>query len=212
METTSTRPSTWRSALTLIVAIVIVAAPSGVLAGLAGLSLPLMWVITFPTTFLLVRLLLNTPEQHAAPAPAGHRVIVEAAATGRRWMQVFGPLLGTLLLAVGVAMLVRREGGGPVAVGLAVAGVVLLGGSLLVPIVWTVDYKGHQIRFDNYPCLAERLFIDGTQVARGGFGVAMVLRGRIPGGDGAGDEIVAASSAGVRRFSCRITAGPVSKS
>jgi len=72
--------------------------------------------------------------------------------------------------------------------------------------VFETSYKGHPVRFNNSPLTAERLFIDGQQVARGGFGFAMRLEGTIPAGDGAGDKIVATSVAGFTRFRCRIEA------
>lgn len=68
------------------------------------------------------------------------------------------------------------------------------------------SYKGHSVRFTNSPLTAERLFIDGQQVARGGFGFLMRLEGKIPAGEGAGDKIVATSEARLTHFRCRIEA------
>ena len=116
-------------------------------------------------------------------------------------------MTGTVLGAIGVAMWVRA-GGGPsvVAVSTTVIGLLLIAVSLRSVIAWDVTYKGHAIRFQNDPCFAERLSIDGQLVARGGVGYVMVLSGTIPSGDGAGETIRATSRAGVLSFSCRIVA------
>jgi hypothetical protein len=72
--------------------------------------------------------------------------------------------------------------------------------------LFETSYKGHRVRFTNNPLTAERLFIDGQQVARGGFGFVMRLEGMIPAGDGAGDKIIATSEARLTHFRCRIEA------
>src|SRR5262249_36030558 len=50
----------------------------------------------------------------------------------------------------------------------------------------------------------ERLYVDGTLLASGGFGRLVELRATIPEGAGAGDQIRATAFAGVFSFGCRI--------
>jgi hypothetical protein len=119
-----------------------------------------------------------------------------------------GALLGgNLLAAWGMSHLIWDLGLSPtlswVAVGLGL-GLVILGG--FVRQRWEVSYRGHRVQFDNGMFTGERLFIDGRCVARGGFGYRMELRGTITDGDGAGDQIMALSEAGLLQFRCRIIA------
>jgi hypothetical protein len=116
-------------------------------------------------------------------------------------------MAGVLLGAAGVAMWVRA-GGGPsvMAVSSTVIGIALIAASLRSVIAWDVSYKGHAIRFQNDPCFAEQLYIDGQLAARGGVGYVMVLSGTIPSGEGAGETIRATSRAGIFSFSCRLVA------
>jgi len=189
---------------------VAVGVASGLLSRPLGLSPGTLWAVTFPSVFLLLWLLFNARAAaiDEPTAQARHAVLLDASARGRRLVQVIGPMAGTFIGSFGIALLVR-EGGGGIGAGVAVVvGVALILASLACPISWTVLYKGHQIRFDNYPCIAERLFIDGVLVDRGGFGVVMTLRGRIAGGDGGGEQIVATSRAGLVAFTCRIVAVP----
>jgi hypothetical protein len=144
-------------------------------------------------------------EPYASPGAAV--TLLDARVAGRRLVQTVLPITGTLLAAIGIAQAVRADGTwGSWAVAAAVVGVVLVVAALLYAVSWEVSYKGHRILFRNHPCLAERLYIDGVLVDRGGLGVTMTLRGTIQSGDGAGDRITATSIAGLWSFSCRIVA------
>jgi hypothetical protein len=74
---------------------------------------------------------------------------------------------------------------------------------------WTVDYRGHAIRYRNNPLRGEKLFLDGAPAATGKLGYRTEMRATIRGGDAAGDVIVAESEAGLTRFRCRIVVRPV---
>jgi hypothetical protein len=134
-------------------------------------------------------------------------LLLDVVDTRRRLIQTIVPMAGTLLGAIGVAMWVRA-GGGPstMAVSSTVIGMALIVVSLRSMIAWDVSYKGHAIRFQNDPCLGERLYIDGQLIARGGVGLSMVLSGTIRSGEGAGEIIRVNSRAGFVSFSCRIVA------
>lgn len=69
---------------------------------------------------------------------------------------------------------------------------------------WELDYRGHLIRFENSPIMAEKLYLDEGLVAKGGFGKKMELRAPIRVGEGAGDTLVALADAGVRTFRLRL--------
>lgn len=137
--------------------------------------------------------------------------LLDATDTRQRVRQHILLLVGTADVLLGVAFLLRGAlGQGPV--------VLIVGLALLLPGIavfvmasrtlqqFETTYKGHRIRFTNSPLTAERLYIDERQVDRGGFGLTMHLEGTIPSGDGAGDTIVATSTAGFTSFRCRIEA------
>lgn len=69
---------------------------------------------------------------------------------------------------------------------------------------WEVEYLGHTVRFENSAVTAERMYLDGGLVARGGVGVRMEMRAPIRVGEGAGSEIVALSEARVLSFRLRL--------
>lgn len=71
---------------------------------------------------------------------------------------------------------------------------------------WDLEYKGHQILFENNPITGERLFLDGGLVSRGGVGKKMELRAPIRVGDGAGEEIMALVDAGIFKLRLRVYA------
>jgi hypothetical protein len=182
----------------------------GVLAGFvganAGLPPAVLWAILFPSLFSW--LLLRSGRSKAPDRATGNETLLLDAVDGqRRLIQTLLPITGTLLGAAGVATWVRA-GGGPsvIAVSSTVLGLLLIVVSLRTVIAWDVSYKGHAIRFQNDPCYAERLYIDGQLVARGGVGLSMVLLGTIQSREGAGEIIRADSRAGVLSFSCRIVA------
>ncbi len=86
------------------------------------------------------------------------------------------------------------------------AGAVLLVVSAGIRQRWQIEYRGHEVRFENSPVTGERLYLDGGLVARGGIGSKMELRAPIRVGDGAGEEIVALVDAGLRTFRVRLFA------
>ena len=187
-------------ALTLLLGTV-----AGVASGYTRLPAWLIWAVIFPTVY---RLMVGRSRSKVTDHAAGtETLLLEVADTRQRPIQTIVPMAGVLLGAAGVSMWVRA-GGGPsvVAVSTTVIGLLLIAVSLRSVIAWDVTYKGHAIRFQNDPCFAERLSIDGQLVARGGVGYVMVLSATIPSGDGAGETIRATSRAGVLSFSCRIVA------
>jgi hypothetical protein len=189
---------------------------SGVITALSGLPFPVAFAVIYPSGALLVWQLMasrrrDADEAHVTPIAAV--TLLDARVAGRRLVQTVLPVAGTLLAAVGIAQALRADSNwGPWAGLAAIIGVVLVVASLLYAISWEVSYKGHKILFRNHPCLAERLYIDGVLVDRGGFGVTMTLRGTIQSGDGAGDCITARSVAGLWSFSCRIVAETLPRS
>jgi hypothetical protein len=194
-----------------VVMVVVLTVLLGALAGLASLyaSLPpaVLWAVLFPSIYLYWFARRTGQSRKADDAAGIETVLLEAADTQRRLIQTIGPIAGTLLGAAGVATWVSA-GGGPSAIAASstAIGLVLIVVSLRTVIGWDVSYKGHAIRFQNDPCFAERLYIDGQLVARGGIGLVMELSGVIRSGEGAGDTIRATSRAGVFSFSCRIAA------
>ena len=140
-------------------------------------------------------------------APTTQTVLLDAEAGSHRHAQVVLQLAGPLLCAAGIAQLVRTNGAGAAGAGLMVlAGVAVVIAAARYSIGWDVSYKGHHVRFENHSWLAERLFIDGRLVDRGGLGMTMTLRGTIEAGEGAENRITATSRAGFTEFSCRIVA------
>src|SRR5262249_51496904 len=70
---------------------------------------------------------------------------------------------------------------------------------------WEVQYKGRTIRFENSPFLGGRLNVDGMRIARGRPNWVPEVRGTIPAGPGAGDEVRALCETGLFTFRCRIS-------
>lgn len=69
---------------------------------------------------------------------------------------------------------------------------------------WEVEYRGHRVRFENSAVTAERLYLDGGLVARGGVGFKMELRAPIQVGEGAGETLVALVDAGLVTLRLRL--------
>lgn len=138
------------------------------------------------------------------------QVLLDSTDRARRLLQHGAIWLGIGFLIVAGAVLKRSIEGSAGAIGGAAAGAGLLvmASGFAVRQKWTLDYKGHQIRFQNDPFRGERLFIDDRMLAKGGLGRRMVLLAVVPGGEGAGDRIVATSDAGFTSFRCRIVAEP----
>jgi len=197
-----------RTIATVLVLIAVLGGIAGVTSNAVGLSPAVMWAILMPNLFLVSRLLFSkrrtTPPGNLSMT---EHVLLEASNTGGRVIQSLLPLVGTVLGIIGVTMLFRAGGGvGVASVTTTVAGVILIVLPLRHVIGWDVTYKGHVIRFENDPCSAERLLIDGQLVDRGGVGLHMELSGTIASGDGAGDVIRVTSFAGLPTLRCRIVA------
>jgi len=197
-----------RTITTVLVLIAVLGGIAGITSNAVGLSPAVMWAILMPNLFLVSRLLFSkrraTPPGN--PSMTEH-VLLEASNTGGRVIQSLLPLVGTVLGIIGVTMLFRADGGvGVASVAMTVAGVALIVLPLRHVIGWDVSYKGHAIRFENDPCSAERLLIDGQLVDRGGVGLHMELSGTITSGEGAGDVIMVTSHAGLPTLHCRIVA------
>jgi tRNA A-37 threonylcarbamoyl transferase component Bud32 len=147
---------------------------------------------------------MPAPVALAAPGERVWRQIFEAVDRDRRLWQ-HGMILTGLVL-VGLAAAVGIPSGSylilfaPAVIGLAL---IAVGGFERQQ--WDVPYKGRTLRFENSPFTGERLFVDGVRIATGGFGLLRELRGTIPEGPGAGDEVRALCEAGFLRFGCRIS-------
>lgn len=200
-------PGRGRTILLIVVLSVALGSIGGLASAKAGLPPAVIWAIFAPVTYLFLWPLLTRRRSSAKESPSKDEVLLlDASNTGGRIVQAVLPLIGTLLGAVGVAMLFRAGGGiSAVSVSLTLVGIALIVVSLRQVIGWNVSYKGHSIRFENDPCSGERLYIDGQLVDRGGVGIHMVLMGKVASDDGVGDVIKAASRAGIP-FHVRIVA------
>jgi serine/threonine protein kinase len=147
-------------------------------------------------------------EEVAQSAVAGgkvlrvHKLLDEADVRKRVWQHT-GMLLGGFVF-IGAAVCFVMAGMYS-QIGLMLLGLILFLLAAATKQRWVVRYKGHRIRFENDHIRAEKLFLDDGLVARGGWGYRMELRAPIKVGEGAGDEIVALSEAGLFSFRCRIT-------
>ena len=121
-----------------------------------------------------------------------------------RRLQMAGVAGYATLLGIGVAMLSAESVPGLAAWGVLATALALLAVVASVRQRWEVEYKGHRVRFENSAVLAERLFLDGGLVARGGVGKTIEMRAPIRVGDGAGEEIVALSDAGLGSVRLRL--------
>ena len=133
--------------------------------------------------------------------------LLEATDKVRRMVQHVGMLGGLLLITMRgyEAALQGLTTFDIAAIGL---GILFVGVGVTTKQRWNVDYIGHQIRFENSPIFAEKLFIDDELVARGGLGYRLELRGTIKTGEAKGDQILSVSKAGLFQFRCWITAEP----
>jgi len=121
-----------------------------------------------------------------------------------RFRQHLSMIVCGLLAGSGTAMFILNAGStviGWIAIGSAVA---LLAVTASVKQRWETEYKGHHIRFENSPVLAESLYLDGGLVTRGGVGQKMELRAPIRVGQDAGSEIVALVDAKAWSFRLRL--------
>jgi hypothetical protein len=132
--------------------------------------------------------------------------LLDAEARGRRVLQVFTQGGVPALTIVGLGLLFSPGGGPLVGVLLLAAALTLAVIEMRWPLGWTVEYKGHRIRFYNHPIVGERLMIDGKLVDRGRFGLTVTLRGTIERGAGAGERITAHVSGNLARMAVSIVA------
>jgi hypothetical protein len=201
------RPGRARTITTVLVLTVVLGLIAGIMSNNVGLSPAVVWAILMPNLFLVSRLLFGKRRATPPGNPSTTDVLLEASNTGGRVIQSLLPLVVTVLGIIGVTMMFRASGGvGVASVATTIAGVALIVLPLRHVIGWDVSYKGHAIRFENDPCSAERLLIDGQLVDRGGVGLHLELSGTITSGAGAGDVIMATSHAGLPTFHCRIVA------
>src|SRR5262245_26472931 len=135
-------------------------------------------------------------------------VLLDTHETRRRIFQNVLPLAGMALVLAGSAVIigpVQAYLQGSLAVGL---GLFLLAWAPRVLVGWSLQYKGHTIRFENSVVFGERLYIDDTRITSGIFGYRKTLQGIIRTGEGKGDRITAESEAGLTIFTIRILAEP----
>jgi hypothetical protein len=135
-------------------------------------------------------------------------VLLDTHETRKRVLQNGLPLVGMALVLAGSAVII-----GPTQaylqgfLGVAL-GLVLMAWAPRVLVRWSLQYKGHEIRFENSVIFGERLFIDDTRITSGIFGYRKSLQGIIRSGDGKGDRVTAESEAGLTIFKIRILVEP----
>jgi len=135
-------------------------------------------------------------------------ILLDTHETRRRLLQNSLPLAGIGLVLAGSAVIIgppHAYAQGFLAVGIGLA---LLVWAPQVLVQWTVQYKGHTIRFENSVIFGERLYIDDTRITSGIFGYRKSLQGVIRTGDGKGDRITAESEAGLTILKLRILVEP----
>ena len=145
------------------------------------------------------------PSSAAEAASMLQIVLLDARATRRRIFQILVQALPAIAGFFALSAMARGASV-PAAVVLTALAAVMVFIELKFPLGWTVDYKGHTIRFSNHPLWGERLLIDGKLADRGRFGKKVTLRGTIERGAAAGERITADVSCGFSSLSCRIVA------
>src|SRR5262245_18812981 len=163
---------------------------------------------------LLGQHLAHLQQPAAVPMPpavtvpgAGERVwreIFTAVDRDRRVWQHGTMLTGLLLIGLTVAIAIAGWIVHPILFAPAVIGLALIALGGFERQRWDVPYKDRTIRFENSPFTGERLYVDGVRIAKSCFGGLRELRGTIPDGPGAGDEVQALCEAGLFYFKCRI--------
>jgi hypothetical protein len=134
-------------------------------------------------------------------------VLLEGTSRGRRIAQQLLPAAGAFLAVVGLsAAAVAPSQHRWLFLMIALAGAFVVAATFRLTLDWRVNYKGHEIHFQNHPFRGERLYIDGKRVAIGGIGLRKTLQGTLERGDGAGERITAESVADPREFRVRILA------
>jgi WD40 repeat protein len=143
------------------------------------------------------------PATVAVPTP--HRVesawtqIYERSDRPKRLLQIGLLLGGAILIFAGGALIARGHEGYPLYPGVAM---VFVAG--LIHQRWSVPYKGRTIRFEHSVVTGLKLFVDDVRIARDQVLRRVELRGTVPPGPGAGDEVRADVEAGFARIACRI--------
>jgi tRNA A-37 threonylcarbamoyl transferase component Bud32 len=159
---------------------------------------------------LLGQLLAHLQQPDAVPMPAAVPVAAPKAAE-EEWKYLAGGIdhskriaqMGLILSGITLVVLALFGWAAwipasPVLV--AAVGVTVFVIGALIEQRWEVPYKGRVLRFENSAISGEKLFVDGTRIAAGGFGIVRFLRGTIPAGAGSGDEIGVKVSASVVHF------------
>ena len=131
-------------------------------------------------------------------------VLLDATDVRRRVFQ-HGAILAGIVVLASAGVIVNAPDSFALAIGAIVLGLVLFILAAVVKQRWQVIHRGHRIRFENNPFVGERLFVDDELVAKGKLGFHSEMRWTIRAGSGAGDRIVARSTAGLLSFRCRIT-------
>ncbi len=166
---------------------------------------------------LLEQHLAHVQQPHLAPRPAPVAIpsvmqpgsgtmekLFEATDRQKRIVQGLFLLVGVIFGIFGVGYVALNPGTGGTGVFFMLFGSANWLAAAWIKQRWEVIYRGHWIRFENSCYTAEALFIDGVKVAGAGFGIRRELRGVIERDEGAGDEIVVLSEAGLLSFRCRI--------
>jgi hypothetical protein len=110
--------------------------------------------------------------------------------------------IAVLLIAGAVA---KRPDSLVLAVWMIGGGLALMGAASLIKQRWTLNYKGHELRFENNPFLGEKLLIDNKLAGKGKVGFRSETRAVISDGDGIGDTVIVRTEAGLFTLRCRIT-------
>ena len=136
-------------------------------------------------------------------------VLLDATDHARRIAQVGGPLVGGVLIVMGLSAGIVFSGTARLAAGAAVvAGLVCFGWGFQKLVRWEVDYKGHRIRLQNSVVFGERLYIEEERFQDDVAGYPKVLSGEIRSGVGAGDRIIASMRRTLFSYHCRIHVEP----
>ena len=170
-----------------------------------------------PTLPLLSSTVQPVADGEKAATPSGRptgrhmEVLLDETDRTKRIAQHTLIVAGLFIMILGFGVLVVK---GRTPSGVQLGDMIIIVGGLLFLVAliikqrWDTIYKGHRIVFENGVGSAEKLFIDGVRVARGGFGRRMELVGTVPSGDGAGDRIIAWVDARVTQFRLRLFAEP----
>ena len=150
------------------------------------------------------------PSAEVQPVGSGEvkavTLLDESMSGWKRWFPIFPALAGIACLLIGFS--IARTGDSTLwMVAACILGLWSFALSLTHKVGWTVEYRGHRIRFEYILLKYKRLMIDGRTVASGGMGWFYELRTTIKEGQGVGDEIICTVEADMT-FRCRIIALP----